>query len=48
MFIFALAYCGRNFTFIFFGELKKPKSPFEINWPLSKKIMSNQEAAGQI
>ena len=34
MLIFALAYWGRNFLFVFLGELKKPKSPFEINWPL--------------
>jgi hypothetical protein len=31
---FALAYWDRNFSFIFWGELKKLKSPFEINWPL--------------
>ena len=31
MLIFALAYWGRNFLFVLLGELKKPKSPFEIN-----------------
>ena len=33
-FIFALTYWGRNLSFVFLEELKKPKSPFEINWPL--------------
>ena len=40
MLIFALAYWGRNFSFVFWGELKKTKSPFKINWPL--------EAAGKL
>ena len=33
MLIFALAYWGRCFC-LFLGELKKPKSLFEIHWPL--------------
>ena len=45
MLIFALAYWGRNFSFVF---LKKPKNPFEINWPLVywniwQKILSLDE-----
>ena len=28
---FALAYWGRNFSFVFLEELKTQKSPFEIN-----------------
>ena len=36
MCIFALAYLlGQKFLVWFFGELKKPKSNFEINWPLA-------------
>ena len=35
MLIFALDYWGRKFLFVLGGELKKQKSPFEINWPLS-------------
>ena len=31
MLVFTLAYWGRIFLF----ELKKPKGPFEINWPLT-------------
>ena len=34
MLIFALSYLGRYFFVHFLGELKKPKSLFEINWPL--------------
>ena len=30
--IFALAYWGRNFSFVF-GRIEKPKCHFEINWP---------------
>jgi hypothetical protein len=30
---FALTYWGRSFSFDFLEELKKTKSPFEINWP---------------
>jgi len=39
MLIFALAYWGRNFSFVFW-ELKKSKSPFEINWPLKVKSLA--------
>ena len=32
--IFALAYLGGNFSFIFWENWKKSKFPFEIKWPL--------------
>ena len=33
--IFALAHWGRNFSFVFLGDLKKLKCPLEINGPLT-------------
>ena len=39
MLSFSLAYWGQNFFVRFLGELKKPKSPFEINWPLAAAII---------
>ena len=36
MLIFALAYWGKKFSFLFLGVLKKPKSPIEINWHLKR------------
>ena len=34
MLIFVLAYWSRNFSFVFWENWRKTKSPFEINWPL--------------
>ena len=31
---------GQKFFVRFLGELKKPKSPFEINWPLEETVIS--------
>lgn len=37
MLILALVYWDGKFLVHFLGELKKPKSPFEIKWPLEEK-----------
>ena len=29
---------GQKFFVRFLGELKKPRSPFEINWPLGRQV----------
>ena len=41
-YFFALAYWGRNFSFAFWENWKKPKFSFQINWPLEGKQASMQ------
>ena len=43
--VFALAYWGRNFLFIFWENWNKPKCLFEINWPLACPFPTLPKAA---
>ena len=46
MLIFALAYYGRNFSFVFWENWKQTKRPFEINWPLAWLTLSKEGKNG--
>ena len=51
--MFALAYLGRNFSFVFWKDWKNKKRHFEINWPLLWNInlcyipLADSAAAGK-